>query len=139
MGALREGWDLNAADTDDEPRRGIAAGRDEVEEKTPERDVDPTFFNLSGGILRERGSESKGSIDDLLAKLTNQSSGSKLSKHVDRNLDYLHTCLQLDMIRMIAEEIQPAERDEEDFHKDRIVRTLRGSPMEALDSSTSIR
>jgi hypothetical protein len=124
--ALREGWDLNAADIHDEPRRGIAAGRDGGERETPDKEVGPGFFNLSGGILRERGPESKGSIDDLLAKLTSQSSGSRLSKHVD-------------MIRMIAEEIQPAERDEEDAYKDRIVRTLRGSPREALESSTSIR
>lgn len=130
---------MNGADTHDEPRRVIAEGRDEEERKAPEREVDPAFFNLSGGIMRERGSEGKGSIDDLLAKLTSQSAGSRLSKHVDRNLDYLHTCLQLDMIRMIAEEIQPSERDEDDAFKDRIVRTLRGSPIEALESSTSIR
>ncbi|HIJ16962.1 MAG TPA: hypothetical protein HA364_04200, partial [Thermoplasmata archaeon] len=26
----------------------------------------------------------------------------KYSPHIDKNLDYLHTCLQLDMISMVA-------------------------------------
>ena len=90
---------------------------------------DPTFFSLSGGVLKEHRSGSTSSVDDLLTRLmASQPSGSRATKHVDRNLDYLHTCLQLDMIRMIAEGIQqPPEKDDEDNARDKIVRSLRGS------------
>ena len=91
------------------------------------RGLDSNFFNLSGGILREeRRRDSKGAIDDLLLKLMAHPTGKRI-KSVDRNLDYLHTCLQLDMIRMVAEDIEPPERDEDDLARDRLVRTLRGS------------
>jgi hypothetical protein len=97
-------------------------------EKDDRRRLDSNFFNLSGGILREERRDSKGAIDDLLLKLMAHPTGRRI-KSVDRNLDYLHTCLQLDMIRMIAEGIeQPQqEKDEEDVARDRVVRTLRGS------------
>lgn len=101
--------------------------KEEDERNGQQRRLDPNFFNLSGGILREERRDSKGAIDDLLLKLMAHPTGRRI-KSVDRNLDYLHTCLQLDMIRMIAEGIeQPQEKDEEDVARDRIVRSLRGS------------
>lgn len=95
--------------------------------------LDPAIFNLSGGILKEeRRGSTWSTIDDILARLmASQPSGSRVSKHVDRNLDYLHTSLQLDMIRMVAEGIQPTpegkESDDEEVARDRIVKSLRGS------------
>lgn len=127
---------MSAATGDDERQRDPAAGRKvERTDGSGKGVLDPSFFNLSGGILKEGGTRHRGSIDDLLSKLMSQSTENRLSKHVDRNLDYLHTCLQLDMIRMIAEEIQPADA-EHGIAKDRVVRTLRGTPLDALRSST---
>ena len=88
--------------------------------------LNSSFFNLSGGIMKEERRSSWSSIDDLLCKLMAQSDNQRFTKHVDRNLDYLHTSLQLDMIRMVAEDIKP-ERGENDFARDRAVRSLRGS------------
>jgi hypothetical protein len=122
---------LSAESNDDVP---LDSGTPDHNEPTDRRGgrskLDPTtFFNLSGGILKEERPGSKSTIDDLLARLiASQPSGSRMAKHIDRNLDYLHTCLQLDMIRMIAEGIQqPSENDDEDIARDRIVRSLRGS------------
>ena len=102
--------------------------------------LDPTFFNLSGGILKEERSGSTSSVDDLLTRLmASQPSGRRTTKHVDRNLDYLHTCLQLDMIRMIAEGIQqPPEKGGEDVARDKVVRSLRESSVEHLDPYSAI-
>jgi hypothetical protein len=96
-----------------------------------------SFFNLSGGVLKEEKRSSWSSIDDLLCKLMAQSPERRFTKHVDRNLDYLHTSLQLDMIRMVAEDIKP-QRGENDFARDRVVQSLRGTgemtePSTALD------
>ncbi|MDH3365012.1 MAG: hypothetical protein OEM29_03275 [Thermoplasmata archaeon] len=85
-----------------------------------------SFFNLSGGFLKEEKHSSWSSIDDLLCKLMAQSPERRFTKHVDRNLDYLHTSLQLDMIRMVAEDIKPEKR-EHNFARDRAVQSLRGT------------
>ena len=85
-----------------------------------------SFFNLSGGIMKEEKKSSWSSIDNLLCKLMAQSDNQRFTKHVDRNLDYLHTSLQLDMIRLVAEDIKP-EKGEADFARDRVVQSLRGS------------
>lgn len=121
---------MSADSNDDTPLdSGAADRRDSKNGDDGWSKFDPTFFSLSGGILKEQRSGSTSSIDDLLTRLMDsQPSGSRATKHVDRNLDYLHTCLQLDMIRMIAEGIQqPPEKDEEDDARDKIVRSLRGS------------
>ena len=88
--------------------------------------LNSSFFNLSGGIMKEEKRSSWSSIDDLLCKLMAQSDNQRFTKHVDRNLDYLHTSLQLDMIRLVAEDIKP-ERDDTEFDRDRVVQSLRGS------------
>lgn len=95
----------------------------------PRRDYwNTSFFDLSGGILREQRSSRGAPLDDLLYKLMSHTPNTRLAKHVDRNLDYLHTSLQLDLIRMVAEDIRPNAIGEEHLHKERIVRSLRGSP-----------
>ena len=110
--------------TEDEPK-----GYERKSSSPPQEDeAGKSFFNLSGGILKEERSLGGASLDDLLYKLMSHTPNSRLAKHVDRNLDYLHTSLQLDLIRVIAEDIRPSVLDEEHTHKDRIVRSLRGSP-----------
>ena len=121
---------MSAESNGDTPLDSGAPDRRDSNKRDDRRSMlDPTFFNLSGGILKEQRSASTNSIDDILKRLMDsQPSGSRTAKHVDRNLDYLHTCLQLDMIRMIAEGIQqPPEKDDEDNARDKIVRSLRGS------------
>lgn len=121
---------MSAQSNDDVPLDSGAPDHKKSADKNGGRSkLDPTFFNLSGGILKEKRSGSMSSIDDILKRLMDsQPSGSRATKHVDRNLDYLHTCLQLDMIRMVAEGIQqPPEKDGEDIARDKIVRSLRGS------------
>ena len=98
--------------------------------------LNSSFFNLSGGIMKEEKKSSWSSIDDLLCKLMAQSDNQRFTKHVDRNLDYLHTSLQLDMIRMVAEDIKP-ERDETEFDRDRVVQSLRGS-RDMLEPPTTV-
>jgi len=47
--------------------------------------------------------------------LVNQSSGKDLGD-TDKNLDYLYTCLQLDLIGRVAKDVTP--KDEEDLQED---------------------
>ncbi len=122
-------------DFDESVDAGIADANRSKREKLQRELMSSSFFNLSGGIMKEDKQSSWSSIDDLLCKLMAQSSERRFTKHVDRNLDYLHTSLQLDMIRMVAEDIKPEKR-EHDFSRDRVVRSLRGTegmPEPALD------
>jgi hypothetical protein len=123
---FNESVDAGAADADRSKR-----------ERLQRELMSSSFFNLSGGIMKEEKRSSWSSIDDLLCKLMAQSPERRFTKHVDRNLDYLHTSLQLDMIRMVAENIRP-EKAESDFARDRVVQSLRGTdvipePSPALD------
>lgn len=119
-----------SADTNDYEPVEDDLQNDELKEQDPPRKdyLNTSFFDLSGGILREQRSSGGASLDDLLYKLMSHTPNTRLAKHVDRNLDYLHTSLQLDLIRMVAEDIKPSAFDEEHSHKERIVRSLRGSP-----------
>ena len=63
--------------------------------------IGPSFFTLSGGILK-RDPRTSNRIDSMLTRMIEGSSDTKYSPHIDKNLDYLHTCLQLDMISMVA-------------------------------------
>lgn len=119
-----------SADTNDyEPVEDDIQDDELKEQGPPRKDYwNTSFFDLSGGILREQRSDRGTSLDDLLYKLMSHTPNTRLAKHVDRNLDYLHTSLQLDLIRMVAEDIQPNTIGEEHVHKERIIRSLRGSP-----------
>ena len=70
------------------------------------RNIGPSFFTLSGGILK-RDPRTSNRIDSMLTRMLEDSTDSTYSQHVDKNLDYLHTCLQLDMISMAAQEFVP--------------------------------
>ena len=119
-----------SADTNDYETVEEDIQDDEQKERDPpKKDYwNTSFFDLSGGILREQRTDKGTSLDDLLYKLMSHTPNTRLAKHVDRNLDYLHTSLQLDLIRMVAEDIRPNTIGEEHMHKERIVRSLRGSP-----------
>lgn len=62
-----------------------------------------SIFALSGGVMRSGGKTSN-RIDGLLAMMMEHPSSVKYVKDADMNLDYLFTSLQLDMIKVIAEE-----------------------------------
>lgn len=72
-----------------------------VARSTKRRIIGPSFFTLSGGILK-RDPRTSNRIDSMLTNMLEDSPGRVYSPHVDKNLDYLHTSLQLDMISMVA-------------------------------------
>lgn len=105
----REGWDLDVAARLGEPLV------DRHEERTghalhpPRRKaIGPSFFTLSGGILK-RDPRTSNRIDSMLTRMLEDDSGQGYSPHVDKNLNYLHTCLQLDMISMVALDLGQAD------------------------------
>ncbi|MCU0859925.1 MAG: hypothetical protein MUE55_05020 [Thermoplasmata archaeon] len=79
-----------------------------IASSTRKRTLGPSFFTLSGGIL-QRDPRTSNRIDSMLARMLEEDAVSKYSPHVDKNLDYLHTSLQLDMISMVALEAGPNE------------------------------
>ena len=72
--------------------------------------IGPSFFTLSGGILK-RDPRTSNRIDSMLTRMIEGGPDTKYSPHIDKNLDYLHTCLQLDMISMVALDVGPSVAD----------------------------
>ena len=72
---------------------------------------DLPFFRLSGGILKTNARTSN-RIDDLLRKLVEDNNSSRYMPNIDKNLDFLLTSLQLDMINMAVDSSfeEPSER-----------------------------
>lgn len=108
------GWELEYKR---EPAVSTASSEDEVPEgprKRPRRkSLGPSFFTLSGGILK-RDPRTSNRIDALLTRMMEQPEPTRYSPHVEKNLDYLHTSLQLDMISMVAEDYVPPPPDDEE-------------------------
>ncbi len=67
------------------------------------------IFNLSAGIMRERARTSN-RIDGLLTKMMEHSTTVKYLADIDKNLDYLFTSLQLDMINTVAKEVSARDQ-----------------------------
>ena len=68
------------------------------------------IFRLSGGVIGPAKTSNR--IDGLLGKmLVNQNSGRYLGD-IDKNLDYLYTSLQLDLIERVAKDVSSTEDDE---------------------------
>lgn len=67
--------------------------------------VDETRFDfrLSGGLMSANRSRTE-LIDSLLARMTD-SSAVRYIPNIDKNLDYLFTYLQLDLINSVAERL----------------------------------
>ena len=70
--------------------------------KTAVKDDGLQVFALSGGLMRSSVTSNR--IDDLLTRMIERPEACRYVRNVDQNLDYLFTSLQLDMIRIIAEE-----------------------------------
>jgi hypothetical protein len=67
------------------------------------------FFRLSGGVLGP-STRTSNRIDGLLVRmLENQDTGKYLGD-IDKNLDYLYTCLQLDLIERVAKDVASKEQ-----------------------------
>ena len=94
--------DEPAVDRWSEPSAASNAGESSAKGDLP-------FFRLSGGILRTRAITSN-RIDDLLVKLMEQPSGSRYMPNIDRNLDFLHTYMKLDMIGRAADDVSAMNR-----------------------------
>jgi len=67
-----------------------------------EHAVRNSLFTLSGGIMRQ-AQRTSNRIDGLLSKMMEHPEAGRYLPYIDRNLDYLFTSLQLDMITMAAE------------------------------------
>ena len=81
--------------------------------KTRRKTLGPSFFTLSGGILK-RDPRTSNRIDSLLSRMMEDEHPAAYSPHVERNLEYLYTSLQLDMISIAAELYRPDEAEEEE-------------------------
>ncbi|MGQ9587947.1 MAG: hypothetical protein ACUVT7_06165 [Thermoplasmata archaeon] len=66
------------------------------------------FFSLSGGVMRDKARIAN-RIDGLLTKMMQNPSSVRYLPSIDKNLDYLFTSLQLDMINAVALEVMAAE------------------------------
>jgi hypothetical protein len=71
--------------------------------------VEFPLFRLSGGMMRENAKTSN-RIDGLLMRMMEHPSSGRYRPNVDRNLDYLFTFLQLDMIGMVARDVSEMNR-----------------------------
>ena len=106
----KKGWDLETVKRIDEP----AVDRWSEQPASSERDAsavkgDLPFFRLSGGILRANARTSN-RIDDLLRKMIQDQNSSRYIPNIDKNLDYLHTSLKLDMIGRVANDVSEMNR-----------------------------
>jgi hypothetical protein len=81
--------------------------------KNKRKTLGPSFFTLSGGILK-RDPRTSNRIDSLLSRMMEEEPAKAYSPHVERNLEYLYTSLQLDMISIAAELYKPEEAEEEE-------------------------
>jgi hypothetical protein len=98
------GWDLEKSTRITEPeveRWGEVADAPENEERGPRTDLE--IFSLSGGVMRSRA-QTANRIDGLLSRMLENPSSCKYVRDIDKNLDYLFTHLQLDMIERVAKD-----------------------------------
>jgi hypothetical protein len=65
--------------------------------------ADLPFFRLSGGIMKSDARTSN-RIDGLLTRMMEHPTAARYLANADKNLDYLFTSLQLDMINMVADD-----------------------------------
>ena len=76
------------------------------QERTSEP-LDNNFFALSGGILRTGpGARTSNRFEGLLGQMVSHPAAGTYSRDVERNLEFLHISLQLDMLSMIAQDGQ---------------------------------
>jgi hypothetical protein len=80
-----------------------------VETKDTGAVVDFPFFRLSGGMMRANAKTSN-RIDGLLMRMMEHPSSGRYHPNIDKNLDYLFTFLQLDMIGVVARDVSEMNR-----------------------------
>lgn len=104
-----EGMGLEKGARVSEPvlERWDAGLSDEPEESFPEVGA----FRLSGGVLGPSAKTSN-RIDGLLVKMLASQGSSKYLGDIDRNLDYLYTSLQLDLIGRVANDVSSRKQEE---------------------------
>jgi hypothetical protein len=102
------GWDLEK-DTRASELDVARWGEDQPPEGGTRTGID--VFNLSGGVMRP-GSRASNRIDGLLTKMIESPSSCKYIRDIDRNLDYLFTHLQLDMIERSSRDVSGAPEQE---------------------------
>ena len=105
----RMGWDLEKSTRITEPeveRWGDVAAAPENDDRGPNTDLD--IFRLSGGVIRS-SAQTSNRIDGLLSRMLESPSSCKYVKDIDKNLDYLFTHLQLDMIERVGKDATSRE------------------------------
>ncbi len=96
------GWDLEKSTRVSEP--AVERIEDSLSGEETEDSAGMDIFRLSGGVLGP-STRTSNRIDGLLAKmLANPDSGRYLG-NIDKNLDYLYTSLQLDLIDRVAKDV----------------------------------
>jgi len=106
----KKGWDLETVKRIDEPAVDRWSGRSAASDASESSvNGDLPFFRLSGGILRANARTSN-RIDDLLRKMVQDQNSSRYIPNIDKNLDYLHTSLKLDMIGRVANDVSEMNR-----------------------------
>jgi hypothetical protein len=99
-----------------------------VEPEVDARDAALEIFSLSGGVMKPTA-QTANRIDGLLFRMLEHPGSCKYVKDIDKNLDYLFTHLQLDLIERVANDTtsreerfiqtQPAEEPEPVISLDR--------------------
>lgn len=95
------GWELEKGTRISEPaveRAGVS--QDEGSADAAGIDI----FRLSGGVLSS-SSRTSNRIDGLLAKMLESPDSGRYLGNIDKNLDYLYTSLQLDLIDRVAKDV----------------------------------
>jgi hypothetical protein len=103
------GWELSKSRRIAEPeveRWGYAAEPSENEDRSSDQGIE--IFNLSAGVIRSTARTSN-RIDGLLTRMLENPGSCRYVRNIDKNLDYLLTHLQLDMIARVAKEIPSRE------------------------------
>ncbi len=105
------GWELEKSTRVSEPDVSRWS-----EDQLPESGLDEArpsidVFSLSGGVMRP-GSRASNRIDGLLTKMIESPASCRYIRDIDRNLDYLFTHLQLDMIARSSKDLSAAPEPE---------------------------
>lgn len=86
-----------------------------VDRRPKEKAPEPDIMSLSAGIMASSQKATSNRIDGLLSKMVESHQVVKYSEDIDKNLDYLFTYLQLDMINILAENYTEEAEEPEDL------------------------
>ena len=120
------GWDLEKSTRVSEPAVEMQEAALSGDENEGAAGMD--IFRLSGGVLGP-ATRTSNRIDGLLAKMLENPGSSRYLGDIDKNLDYLYTSLQLDLIDRVANDVSSRKAPE--------VPQIVEEPRIALDRSRS--